>query len=265
MTNDTTTLEWLGLAAAAATAAAMNAVAGGGTFWQFPLLMAAGLDAKTANATNTFVLWIGSLTSASAFWERRPRAPRVVFSLVAVSLIGAIAGAGLLLWIPSSDFRASVPWLLLFATIVFALGPTIARAARIDGLHHHRGYSLAGLLISQAVVAVYGGFFGAGIGVLMLALFGAAGMTDIHEMNSLKSMLATLINGAAAVMFVLANSVAWQGWFLAIAAATGGYVASRASLRARPEWVRRFALTIAVIVTIYYFVAPTTSAESIAK
>jgi hypothetical protein len=265
VTDQTTVLEWVGLSMAAATAAAMNAVAGGGTFWQFPLLMAVGFDAKTANATNTFVLWVGSLTSAGAYWDRRPKAPRVVGSLIAASLLGSLIGAVCLLLIPTRDFRAAVPWLLLFATLVFALGPRIARYARLEGLHHHRGLSLVGLLSAQLLVAIYGGFFGAGIGVLMLALFGAAGMTDIHEMNSLKSMLATLINGAAAIMFVLAQSVAWQGCFLAVASAIGGFVASRAALRAKPEWVRRFALTVAVVVTIYYFVAPTTAANGGAR
>jgi len=259
LTEQTTSLEWFGLSLASATAAAMNAVAGGGTFWHFPLLMAAGLDAKTANATNTFVLWIGSLTSAGAYWDRRPNAPRVVGFLVGISLLGALAGAVSLLLIPAQDFRAAVPWLLLFATLVFAFGPRIARFARLEGLQHHRGVSLAGLLAAQFLVAVYGGFFGAGIGVLMLALFGAAGMTDIHEMNSLKSMLVTLINGAAAILFVIAQSVAWQGCFLAVAAAIGGFVASRVALRAKPLWVRRFALTVAVVVTIYYFVTPTTA------
>jgi uncharacterized protein len=263
--DQTTALEWIGLAFAAASAAAMNAVAGGGTFWQFPLLMAAGLDAKTANATNTFVLWIGSLTSATAYWERRPKAPRIVTSLIVASLVGAIAGAQCLLIIPAHDFRAAVPWLLLFATVVFAFGPRIARIARVEGFRHHRGFSLGVLLTFQVFVAFYGGFFGAGIGVLMLALFGAAGMTDIHEMNSLKSMLATLINGAAAILFVATNSVAWQGGFLAIAAAVGGYVASRVALRAKPEWVRRFALTIAVVVTIYYFVIPVSPSRSVAQ
>jgi uncharacterized membrane protein YfcA len=252
--EQTTAWEWAGLSLAAATAAAMNAVAGGGTFWQFPLLMAAGLDAKTANATNCFVLWIGSLTAAGGYWHRRPKAPGVVAPLVAVSLVGALLGAVLLLVIPARDFRAAVPWLLLFATLTFAFGPAVARRARWEGLHHHKGISLAGLLLAQLLVSIYGGFFGAGIGVLMLAVFGAAGMTDIHEMNSLKASLATLINGAAAVAFVVAQQIAWQGYFLAIAAAVGGYTASRVALRTKPEWVRRFALTVAVVVTIYYFV-----------
>jgi uncharacterized membrane protein YfcA len=109
------------------------------------------------------------------------------------------------------------------------------------------------LLLAQAAVSFYGGFFGAGIGVLMLALFGAAGMADIHEMNALKSMLATLINGTAALAFVTAQTVAWQGYVLALASAGGGFVASRVALRVKPEWVRRFALTVAIVVTIYYF------------
>jgi uncharacterized membrane protein YfcA len=227
--------------------------------------MAAGLDAKTANATNCFVLWIGSLTSAGAYWERRPKAPRVVALFVAISLLGATAGASCLLVIPPTDLRAAVPWLLLLATVVLAFGPAVARMTRMKGLDHHRGPALAGLLCCQAVVAFYGGFFGAGIGVLMLALFGAAGMTDIHEMNSLKSMLATLINGAAAILFVAANSVAWHGWFLAVAAAVGGFVASRAALRVKPVWVRRFALTVAVVVTIYYFITPSSSSQVVGR
>jgi uncharacterized protein len=211
-------LDWSLLVAAAATAAGMNAVAGGGTFWLFPALMlTAGLDAKTANATNTFVLWIGSHVD---------------------------------------DFRAAVPGLLLFATILFAFGPSLARFARWEGLHHHQGTSLGALLVLQLVVGVYGGFFGAGIGILMLALFGVAGMTDLHEMNSLKSMLATIINGCAAIAFVVAQTVAWQGYVLAFASAVGGFAASRFALRVHPERVRPFALAVAAGVTIYYFVTP---------
>ena len=121
----------------------------------------------------------------------------------------------------------------------------------------------SGLVVALAGLALYPllGLM-AGRDWTQLAVFGAAGMTDIHEMNSLKAMLATLINGAAAIMFVVAQSVAWQGCFLAIAAAIGGFVASRVALRAKPEWVRRFALTVAVVVTIYYFAAPATAADA---
>jgi uncharacterized membrane protein YfcA len=240
----------------AATAAAMNAVAGGGTFWQFPLLMMVGLDAKTANATNCFILWIGSLTSAGGYWKVRPKAKSIVIPLVVVSVIGSVAGAKLLLWMPTQDFRAAVPWLLLFATLVFAFGPRLARFARWEGLHHHRGTSLAALLLFQLAVSVYGGFFGAGIGIMMLALFAVAGMTNVHEINSLKAILATFINGAAAIWFVAAGSIAPQGYWLAAAAAVGGYCASRVALKLNPDRVRWFALTVAVLVTIYYFVAP---------
>jgi len=254
VTDSFSNTEWVGLSVAAATAAGMNAVAGGGTFWLFPLLVAAGLDDKSANATNNFVLWIGSLTSAGAYWGRRPKAPRIVAGLVSVSVAGALVGAACLLAIPAPNFRSAVPWLLLFATIVFAFGPQLAQRARWESLHHHRGLSLVALLIIQGLIGVYGGFFGAGIGVLMLALFGAAGMADIHEMNALKTMLATLINGTAAIAFVVAHAVAWQGYVLAVAAGVGGYAASRAALRINPSWVRRFALRVGVVVTIYYFV-----------
>jgi uncharacterized membrane protein YfcA len=176
--------------------------------------------------------------------------------MVVVSIVGSLAGAALLLWIRVDDFRAAVPWLLLFATILFAFGPSLAQFARWEGLHHHQGASLRALLVLQLVVSVYGGFFGAGIGILMLALFGVAGMTDLHEMNSLKSLLATLINGCAAVAFVVAQTVAWQGFVLAIASAIGGFAASRLALRVKPERVRPFALAVAVSVTVYYFVSP---------
>jgi len=256
-------LEWTAMVIGAATAAAMNAVAGGGTFWQFPLLMAVGLDAKTANATNCFILWIGSLTSAGAYWKVRPKAGRIVLPLLLLSIVGSVAGAKLLLWMPANDFRAAVPWLLLFATLVFAFGPRLARIARWEGLHHHRGTSLAALLFFQLAVSFYGGFFGAGIGILMLALFAVAGMTNVHEMNALKSMLATVINGAAAIWFAAAGSIAPQGYWLAIASALGGYFASRLALKLHPEWVRRFALVVAVVVTIYYFAAPAKPPEDL--
>jgi uncharacterized membrane protein YfcA len=176
-----------------------------------------------------------------------------VAGLVIVSIVGSLLGAALLLWIPTDDFRKAGPWLRLFATITFAFGPAFARWTRWESLHHHRGLSLVALLLVQAAIGVYGGFFGAGIGVLMLALLGAAGMRNIHEMNALKTMLATLINGVAALAFVTAQTVAWQGYVLAVSSAIGGFAAGRLSLRAKPEWVRRFALMVAVVVTIYYF------------
>jgi len=174
-------------------------------------------------------------------------------TMVSISAVGATLGAALLLLIPAAKFRASVPWLLLFATIVFAFGPAVTKWARSQQPHEVHGGSRALFLAALGLVSIYGGYFGAGIGIMMLGLFGAVGMTDIHEMNSLKATLATLINGVAAVAFIVAQSVAWEGYALAVPSALGGYWATRAALRLHPKLVRGVALALAVVVTIYYF------------
>jgi hypothetical protein len=247
-------MQWLVVLAAASTAGAMNAVAGGGTFWLFPTLLACGLDPKTANATNTFALWIASTGSVIPYRKKLPPHRGLFVLLAVVSLASGFAGAKLLLWISAPEFRRAVPWLLLAATLVFAFGPALAKRFKRTGLHEITRPEAVALLVVQFVIGVYGGFFGAGIGILMLAAFSAFGMTDIHEMNALKVLLASVVNGVASVTFLAQGALPIPfGLTLGAAAAAGAWLGATAALRLPPARVRMVALAAAVGVTICFF------------
>lgn len=242
------------LCAAAFTAGAMNAVAGGGTFWLFPSLVAAGLDARSANATNTFILWIGSMSSALAFRQRAPNRPGLWFLVGSLSVLGAGLGAALLVKTSLPSFRGMVPWLMLAACVIFILGPTLARWANRSHGPSMSLFDVLLLVVFQSLIALYGGFFGAGIGVLMLALFGLVGITNFHEANSLKTAMASIINGVAAITLCFQGMVVWpHGWLLGIAAGLGAWCAAKLALKIPPQRVRGFALVVAIGITICFF------------
>jgi uncharacterized membrane protein YfcA len=211
--------EWIVLAAGFL-AAVMNAVAGGGTMLTFPALMAAGLPGVLANTTSTVALFIGMPGSVWAFRGRLREVKAWIIPLGIVSLLGGLAGGWLLLALPSSYFDAVVPWLLLMATTLFLLN------APIQGwLKKKRGEShdaeperpRAWGLVFQSGVAIYGGYFGAGIGIMMLAGLGLLGLRDVKRMNALKSVLALLCNVASVIYFIACGSVDWKlaGWLIA--------------------------------------------------
>lgn len=246
---------------AAFMAGAMNAVAGGGSFFSFPALLLAGIDPKIANATNTVALWPGSLASVGAY-RRELRSQRQAVKLLAgVSLGGGLIGALLLLVTPSDVFRLLLPYLMLAATLLFALSPRISRYAR--SLEAGAGAAGPGSpavaqrrsVVLQGIISIYGGFFGGGIGILMLATLALMGLEDIHEMNALKTLLATLINGIAVVAFVLARAVAWpQAIVMAAGAILGGYGGAAIGRRLRPQWVRAFVMVVGFSLSAYLFV-----------
>lgn len=238
-------------------AGAMNSVAGGGSFFSFPALLFVGLDPKLANATNTVALWPGSVAGLGAF-RREFQAQRENARLLSgVSLIGGLLGALLLLVTPSAIFRVLLPYLMLGATLIFALSPRIngwarrreAKAPPADG-KNNRWRSI----ILQGLISIYGGFFGGGIGILMLATLALMGLEDIHEMNALKTLLAALINGIAVVAFVIAGSVAWpQAILMAVAAIIGGYSGAALSRRFQQRQVRNFVLGVGFLLSGYLF------------
>ncbi len=197
----------------------MNAVAGGGTMLTFPALLAAGLPGVLANTTSTVALFIGMPGSVWAFRHRLLEVKAWIIPLGIVSLLGGLAGGWLLLALPSSYFDAVVPWLLLMATALFLLnGPLrrwVARHRTADS-DQPPSPSRWGLAF-QTGVAVYGGYFGAGIGIMMLAGLGLLGLRDLNRMNALKSLLALLCNVASVVYFIACGSVDWRlaGWLIA--------------------------------------------------
>ncbi len=242
---------------AALIAGALNSVAGGGSFLSFPALLLTGVPPIIANATNTIALWPGSLASVGAYRkELKAQAPLLII-LGSASLAGGLAGALLLLHTPEVVFVRMLPWLLLLATLLFTFGGRLtARLRQRLGLQGRAEWiSRIGIGLIQLVIATYGGYFGGGIGILMLASLSLIGMTHIHSMNALKTLLATLINGVAVVAFILAGAVYWPQAILMIAGAViGGYGGAHTAQKIDPRWVRSFVIVIGFTMTIYFFV-----------
>src|SRR6266576_1947753 len=206
-------MEIIALAAAAAAAGVMNAVAGGGTLITFPALLFFGTPPLTANATSTLALVFG--TAGSVYGFRRQIAPVKTWlkRFLPVSLLGGLVGGILLTRTREAVFAKMVPFLILFATIVFVAQGAFRRFAGFADRpgtpaapHHHAVWAA---ILFQFFVAVYGGYFGAGIGILMLASLGYLGLTNIHEMNCLKTVLSSLINQVAAIYFIFTGLIDW--------------------------------------------------------
>ena len=238
-------------------AGALNSVAGGGSFFSFPALLFTGVPAINANATNTIALWPGAVASVGAYRRDVGGQPVLLITLCVASLIGGLLGAVLLLRTPEPVFVELIPFLLLAATLLFTFSGQITRYLRTRFHHPARAQwvSLLGVGLLQLAIAVYGGFFGGGIGILMLASLALIGMENIHRMNALKTLLSSLINGIAVVTFVLAGVVFWpQAVLMIVGAVIGGYGGASIARRLDPLLVRRFVITVAFGMTIYFFI-----------
>ena len=249
-------IDVVALFVAATLAGALNSVAGGGSFISFPTLIFTGVDALRANATSTVALWPGSLASAGAY--RNLLGGRKGLPLmVAISLVGGLLGAELLIHTPESTFVHLVPYLLLLATLLFAFGRNLAAyfRSRVHGLATTSWVTVAVVVVAQLIISTYGGYFGGGIGILMLAVLALAGMENIHEMNAIKSVLAASINGIAVVTFIAAGKVDWpQAILMAVGAILGGFGGAHLAKQLDPRLVRNFVLTVAIAMTVYFFV-----------
>ena len=236
--------------AAAFLAGSMNAVAGGGSFVTFPALVFAGIPSVTANATNTVALFPAAFASAWGYRHDFPKLERIgVRALMAVSLVGGILGALLLLFTPERTFHALIPWLLLAATVLFAGG---RRAT--PWLKRHIHFGPVSLALVQFAIAIYGGYFGGAIGILMLAAFALFGLDNIHSMNGLKSLLNGTLNGVAVICFVLAGKVDWVPALTMLGAAmAGGYTGARVSRRMNPDHVRLAVIAIGTAMSVAFF------------
>ena len=245
------------LVAAAILAGALNAVAGGGSFLTFPSLVFAGVPPVRANATSTVALWPGSAASVGAYRREMARVDRPLLAvLAATSLVGGVLGAVLLLRTPEAMFSALVPYLLLGATLLFAGSPRVTSMLRnrSGGRSASRRAGLAGIAFAQLAIAVYGGYFGGGIGILMLATLGLMGIESIHEMNALKATLAACINGVAVVTFVLAGAVAWAPAVLMIVGSVvGGYGGASVARRVDPRLLRVAVIVVGCAMAGYFF------------
>jgi uncharacterized membrane protein YfcA len=237
---------------AAFLAGAINSIAGGGTLVSFPTLIWLGLPAVTANATSTVAIWPGTVGSMWGYRRELRAAERRVFALLAPSLIGGILGALLLRRTPPSVFAHMVPYLILAATLLFMAQEPIQRKLKTAEAAAHRSRRwLAGAVTFQLAVAVYGGYFGAGIGILMLAALSILGLSDIHQMNGLKVIFGMSINGVAALYFVWAGMVHWPYVVLmAIGAIAGGYGGAGMARRVGQAVVRRIVIAIGFGMTL---------------
>jgi uncharacterized membrane protein YfcA len=239
------------LALAAFAAGAVNAVAGGGTLLTFPALLAAGVPAVTANATNTVALFPGQLASSFAYRGHIGEERRRALVLAVPSLGGGLLGAALLLVLPEETFEAVVPWLILFACLLLAFQGTIRRA--VAGSRH--ASHPAALWIAQLLVSIYGGYFGAGIGILMLAAMGIMLPSSLQHANALKVLLSLLINAIAAVLFALAGAVRWpEAALMAAASIAGGFVGAKVAQRLPPVAMRGVAIAVGVYAAARFLV-----------
>jgi uncharacterized membrane protein YfcA len=256
---DTDLLRHLLAALAALAGGAVNSIAGGGTLITFPALVALGIPPVTANATNTVALWPGALGSLWGYRGELRGLRRWALVFAVPSVLGGTAGALLLVLTPPSQFEKLAPWLVLGATALFQAQRPLARLRRglQEGDTPRSGRAPLPLLGLQFTVAVYGGYFGAGIGILMLAALAQMGFSNIHQMNGLKNWGGLCINLTAAIAFATAGLVNWPlAASMAAAAIAGGYLGSRLALRVPQRWVRRAIVTIGVAASLWLLLRP---------
>ncbi|MCK6406524.1 MAG: sulfite exporter TauE/SafE family protein [Rhodocyclaceae bacterium] len=246
------------IAAGAFLAGGMNAIAGGGTFFSFPALLAAGVPPVMANASNTVALWPASLSSAWAYRREVLRHRKWALILMGVSLVGGTCGGLLLLATSNAAFAKLIPWLLLVATALFAFSGQVQRI--VGTLKGRLGMAAAsepgsaGGACFQLIVAIYGGFFGAGLGILTLAALSIQGFKDMQELNALKNVASAVNYTVAAVTFIVAGAISWTHTLVMLATAMlGGYAGTSLARRLPPLWLRRFVVLVGSVLTVVYF------------
>lgn len=230
----------------------INAVAGGGTFLSFGALTLAGVAPVVANATSSITQFPGYVTSTLAYWDDFKTFWRGALALAVASILGSLLGAWILLQLDNPQFRSMVPWLLIAATVLFAAGPYLKPTPK-PGQEASVGGVFGWLL--QFITAIYGGFFGAGMGVMMLATLGLSQPGDYHRLNALKNMLAVFIAAVAIVVFVWGGVVAWpQAIVMIPGVAIGGWSGVWVAKRVPQKYMRRFVITVGLLLAVYYFV-----------
>jgi len=261
---------------AALVAGTLNSVAGGGSFISFPALLFCGISPIAANATNTTALWPGTVASTVAYRkEFTPDVRRLLPPLLITGVIGGVLGATILLHTPQATFMRVVPWLLLGATLVFILsGPMTSRInawTRARAIEHaaealgdapaashkrSRALMAAGLFL-ELLLAIYVGYFGAGVGILVLALLALLGMENIHAMNGVKTLVVSVVNGVALLTFFWARVIVWpQALLMVVGASLGGYAGAYFAQRMNPQHVRWFVIAVGFAMSAYFFLRP---------
>lgn len=241
----------LALFAAAFAAGGLNAVAGGGTLITFPALVAAGIPPIVANATSSVSQWPGYLASSLTF-RRELSGQRAMAGMSAASLLGGLVGGWLVTVVSPRLFDVLIPWLILLATAMFAFSTTLTRWM---GQHAAKvGRSTTALLIGQFVVSIYGGFFGGGMGIMMLALYSLFALDTLTRMNALKTWLSVLISGVAVLTFIAAGLVDWPAALVMLAGTVlGGVAGARLARRLPALWLKRIVVALGSVLTAAFF------------
>jgi uncharacterized membrane protein YfcA len=250
---------YLILCPAAAIGGAINSVAGGGTLVTFPALMWALGNAPgaaiIANATNTVALCPGAFSGSWGYRRELKQMWDWVRWLAIPSILGGIAGSTIVVLAPESSFKAMVPWLIALATLLFILQPRLTPKAPAESTLASRSQRSQWLVfVLQLVIGIYGGYFGAGIGILMLSSLSLLNLGNIHHVNGLKTVLAGLINGVSVVVFVGTGKVNWALAIPMIAAAMlGGWLGASWARKLDKKIIRRVVICIGAVLTVWYF------------
>jgi len=234
----------------------LNSIAGGGTFVTFPALLFSGVPPVTANATNTFASCSGYISGAFAFRKDLQAHKIELPKYILISLTGGITGAWLLLQIPETLFREAIPWLLLFAILLFIFGTRLNILFRQLSFRHKHASVIGSVLLLLMLlgVCIYGGFFNAGLGIIMLSYLALAGHTDINAMNGLKLLMSTCVSLAAIAVFIYNGEIAWfEGSVVLLGALVGGYFSARVSRQVSQVYVRNFVILAGISLTSYFF------------
>ena len=245
-------------------AGSLNAVAGGGSFISFPAMLSVGLGPIQANATNTVAIWPGQVTSIAGYRDEVRKHKRLATKMAVAGLVGGSAGAIILLNTPAQTFLNLVPWLLLFAALIFALsGPITKQIQRMKGKKAQIGDpdDETGpkqihwvLVVVTTVVCVYLGYFGAGAGFLIISLLSLFGFEDLNEMNAMKVVSTTMANGMACILFAISGKVEWRFCLAAmVTCAVGGYLSARVSQRLNPKFLRALVVCVGLAMAAYFF------------
>jgi uncharacterized membrane protein YfcA len=239
-------------ALAAIVAGALNSAAGGGSFISFPAMLLVGFPPILANATNNTAMWIGNVGSIGGFREDFDMKRAEALPPILICILGGAAGGILLLKTPEAAFERAIPWLLAFATIVFAAGPRLRRNDAVE--KRTVGASFA-TLVPLLAVTIYGGYFGAGTGIMILALFAATTSMNIIKVNALKNVLVFFVNGTAIIPFAFAHAVVWpEAFAMGAGAIAGAYGGARIIRRLPASVVRGIVIAIGATMSLYFFV-----------
>ncbi|MGF1753975.1 sulfite exporter TauE/SafE family protein [Vibrio makurazakiensis] len=251
-------MDWIILFLAGVIGGILNSIAGGGSFITFPALLFAGVPPIAANATNTFASCAGYMSGAYALKNEIVTGTKQLKLTIILSILGGAIGAFLLLNTPEAVFTQSVPWLLLFATLLFIFGGKLNSALkRTTSKHKHAtqaGVFFSGLFL--LVVCIYGGYFNAGLGIVTLSYLALAGYTNITVMNGIKLLISACASFAAILFFIINGSIDWSlGTATLVGTLVGGYYSARISRGISPQHIRLTVTIASVLITGYFFIS----------